>query len=430
MSVLKVKNVGKAYRNYRSEWHRFARWFGFSLKAVNETWVLQNINFNVQPGESIGIIGQNGAGKSTLLKIIVGTLMPTSGQVHVNGRIAAILELGMGFNPELTGQQNVRHAAALMGFSATDIEEAMPAIEAFADIGEYFDQPVRTYSSGMQVRVAFAVATTWRPDILIVDEALSVGDAYFQYKCYNRINKFKEAGMSLILVSHSVEDIVKHCDRSIYISNGKLISDGSPREISNIYLDAIFGRKETKQKTMIEIDIAKPDYWMSESVEDSFHLCRGYNKAEHRWGHGGASIIEYKIVSGGEEFPAKINSGSITDFYFKVRFDNDYDSVVPGFLIKTLDGVFLYGTNAFLASNQREIEAVEAETIKTYKFSIPLFLNEGNYLISFGISSGAPMSELVPLDRRYDSVIISIIIDQPFWGIANLNATYDCKGYS
>ncbi|MDH5479762.1 MAG: ABC transporter ATP-binding protein, partial [Nitrosomonas sp.] len=169
MSLLSIKNVGKAFVSYKSELYRFARWFGMPVKPSAEHWVIRHISFDIHSGEAIGIIGQNGAGKSTLLKMITGTLQPTEGQIQVNGRIAAILELGMGFNPELTGRQNVIHAAGLMGFNAEQVQQAMPDIETFAEVGEYFDEPVRTYSSGMQMRVAFAVATTYRPEILIVD---------------------------------------------------------------------------------------------------------------------------------------------------------------------------------------------------------------------------------------------------------------------
>ena len=174
MSLLAVSNLGKAFRVYKSEWHRFANWFGLKIRPAEEHWVLRHINFEINAGEAIGIVGQNGAGKSTLLKMITGTLQPTEGAIQINGRIAAILELGMGFNPELTGRQNVFHAAGLMGFNHEQISQVMSDIEAFAEIGDYFDQPVRVYSSGMQVRVAFAVATAYRPEILIVDEALSV----------------------------------------------------------------------------------------------------------------------------------------------------------------------------------------------------------------------------------------------------------------
>lgn len=189
MSLLTVKNLGKAYRVYASEFQRIGRWFGISTKPKEEHWVLKHVNFSIHAGEAIGIVGQNGAGKSTLLKMITGTLQPTEGNVQVNGRIAAILELGMGFTPDLTGRQNVYHAAGLMGFNADRIDEVIKEIEAFAEIGTYFDEPVRTYSSGMQMRVAFAVATAIRPEILIVDEALSVGDSYFQHKSFDQIGR-------------------------------------------------------------------------------------------------------------------------------------------------------------------------------------------------------------------------------------------------
>jgi len=235
MSLLSVSNVGKAFRSYHSEWHRFANWFGFKIKPAEEHWILRNINFEIRAGESIGIIGQNGAGKSTLLKMITGTLQPSEGGVNISGRIAAILELGMGFNPDLTGRQNALHAAGLMGFDAKKTESIMPEIEAFAEIGEYFDQPVRTYSSGMQMRVAFAVATVDMPELLIVDEALSVGDSYFQHKCFQRLKSYKEAGCSLLFVSHDISAIKNICERAILIANGQTMFDGSPEDAFDHY---------------------------------------------------------------------------------------------------------------------------------------------------------------------------------------------------
>ena len=195
--LLTVRELGKSFRDYGSEWRRFAAWFGLRVRIKSENWVLRDISFSVAPGESIGIVGQNGAGKSTLLKLITGTMKATTGTVAVHGRIAAILELGMGFDPDLSGRANVYHSAGLMGFSRRAIDGVIVDVETFAEIGEYFDEPARTYSSGMQMRVAFAVATAFRPDILIVDEALSVGDAYFQHKCFKRIREFREQGTSL-----------------------------------------------------------------------------------------------------------------------------------------------------------------------------------------------------------------------------------------
>ncbi len=205
--------------------------------------MLKHINFAIEPGEAIGIIGQNGAGKSTLLKMITGTLQPTQGRVQVNGRIAAILELGMGFNPELSGRQNVYHAAGLMGFDVQQINDVIGDIEAFAEIGEYFDEAVRTYSSGMQMRVAFAVATAFRPEILIVDEALSVGDSYFQHKSFERIREFQRLGTSLLIVSHDRGAIQSLCSRALLLENGSIIKDGPPEQVMDYY-NALIAEKE------------------------------------------------------------------------------------------------------------------------------------------------------------------------------------------
>ncbi len=423
MSLLSVQNVGKAFRTYSSEWKRFARWFGLKMKAVEEKWVLRNINFEIQPGESIGIIGQNGAGKSTLLKIITNTLRPSEGSVHVNGRVAAILELGMGFNPELSGRQNVSHAAGLMGFSAEQIQRAMPDIEAFAEIGEYFDEPVRTYSSGMQVRVAFAVATAFRPEILIIDEALSVGDAYFQAKCFARIKEFQKQGTSLILVTHSTEDIVKHCDRAIYLKNGQLIANDTPRIISNLYLDDLFGKSESVSNNENGSEQEANILGIMNDTNDIFHTRPGYRKDEHRWGNGGARIIDFLVRNETQDFPPVIKSNTKTEFYFKVVYDHNFNDITAGFLIKTHDGVFLYGTNSFLAGKGRQPVSVEKGEVTLFKFELPMDLNSGHYLISFGVSTG-PQEMLEPLDRRYDSVLLTVERTMGFWGITDLKAEF------
>ena len=219
--ILNINQVGKAYRSYGSEWRRVLTWFGAPFKPLTEHWTLQNISFQIKAGEAVGIVGQNGAGKSTLLKIITGTLKPSTGTVTHHGRIAAILELGMGFHPDLTGRQNAYHAAGLMGYTQDQIDSVINGIEQFAEINEYFDQPVRLYSSGMQVRVAFAVATAFRPDILIVDEALSVGDAYFQHKSFERIKQFRTQGTSLLFVSHDKAAVLALCDRAILLEEGQ-----------------------------------------------------------------------------------------------------------------------------------------------------------------------------------------------------------------
>ena len=242
---LRVEGVGKAYRVWGSEWLRAASWFGLPTRPREEHWVLRDVSFSIAPGEAVGVIGQNGAGKSTLLKLITGTAQPTEGRVTRTGRVAAILELGMGFNQDLTGRQNAFHSAGLMGYSQEQIAEAMPEIEAFAEIGEYFDEPVRTYSSGMQVRVAFAVATAFTPDLLIVDEALAVGDSYFQHKSFDRMRRFREEGTSIMLVSHSPSDVKALCDRVILLDKGQVLKDGAPDEVIDFY-NALIARKENE----------------------------------------------------------------------------------------------------------------------------------------------------------------------------------------
>ncbi|MCE4369480.1 ABC transporter ATP-binding protein [Xanthomonas hortorum] len=419
--VMKVEGVGKAYRVWSSQWLRAASWFGAPVRPREEHWILRNVSISIKSGETVGVVGRNGAGKSTLLKLITGTVQPTEGRIVRSGHIAAILELGMGFNPDLTGRQNAYHSAGLMGYSQQQIDSAMAGIEEFAEVGEYFDEPVRTYSSGMQVRVAFAVATAFRPDVLIVDEALSVGDAYFQAKCFKRVQAFKEQGTTLILVSHAVGDIVKHCDRVLFIKDGGVYADGPAREISNLYLDELFGRTSNAGLSPGHVSAeVMPD----QGAEDVFHTRHGYNRGEHRWGQGGAKIIDYAVVSGGERFPARIESGAVTNFYMKVVFERDFDNVVPGFLLKTLEGLFLYGTNSFLSSDGREVIAPRAGDIVTCHFSLPMSVNEGHYMVSLGISSGDPLAELVPLDRRYDAILLDVSRPMQFWGIVDLKAEF------
>ncbi|WP_029413511.1 ABC transporter ATP-binding protein [Paracidovorax oryzae] len=425
MNALVISGVNKAFKRYRGKWARMREWLS-GVPGHEKFWVLKDINIVVKKGESVGIVGVNGAGKSTLLKIITGTTQPTSGRVEVHGRVAALLELGMGFHPDFTGRQNVYMAGQLLGLRSDEITQCMPAIEQFAEIGDYMERPLRTYSSGMQLRLAFSVATAVRPDLLIVDEALTVGDAYFQAKCYQRIAEYKEQGMTLLLVSHSPGDLVKHCDRAILLKDGGVKRDGTARSVTNEYLDELFGKKSkyadhgAAEKSLQE-EILSGD-------ADVFSTRSGYNVNEHRWGHGGAAIVDYFFSSAGKEYPSRIESNAEVEFYFKVRFDERFENVVPGFLIKTLEGIFIYGTNSYIASGKIEEIPADPGDTKLFKFALPLRLNEGYYLISFGISSGSPLQELQPIDRRYDSVMIHVGRDSPLSGIVDFNASFTCVG--
>ena len=427
-----VKNVGKAYKYYDSKWKRiFEKLTPGKAILHSKKWVLRNISFTINPGESVGIVGVNGAGKSTLLKLLTGTTQPTEGTIQICGRVAALLELGMGFHPDFIGRQNVYMSGLMMGLSREQISHLMPEIESFADTGNYIDQPVRIYSSGMQMRLAFSVATAYRPDILIVDEALSVGDSRFQAKCFSRIAEFKKAGTTLLLVSHSASDIVRHCDRAIFLKNGSIELDGSSRDVTNRYMDELFGK--TNSLSEYKKNSTEPKNSMAlfkdadpTETKEFYHTRPGYRPEEYRWGQGGARIIDYTIQVNGKHYPSNIESNQLTDFYIKVFFEQSYDNIVPGILIKTLDGIFLYGTNSFLASEGKDEIGVKSGDIKIFKFSFPLDLNSGDYMLSFGVSAGNPQSEMIPLDRRYDSVILHVRKKMEFWGIIDLKSSFSC----
>ncbi len=244
MTHILVSGVGKAYKIYQRKVHRLLEWMIPGIQPQHSLkWILKDINFEINEGEAVGIIGINGAGKSTLLKLITGTAKPTTGNIDISGRVAAMLELGMGFHADFTGRQNVYMSGQLLGLSVEQINQLMPEIESFAEIDEYIDQPVRVYSSGMQVRLAFSVATAIRPDILIIDEALSVGDAYFQHKSFERIREFRRKGTTLLLVSHDKQAIQSICDRAILLNQGEVAMEGEPEAVMDFY-NALLADKE------------------------------------------------------------------------------------------------------------------------------------------------------------------------------------------
>lgn len=361
--LLAVRGLGKAFRDYGSEWRRFATWLGLRVQAKTEAWVLRAVSFSVARGESIGIVGQNGAGKSTLLKLITGTLRGTEGTITVRGRIAAILELGMGFSPDLSGRENVRHTAGLMGFSHEDITGAMAAIEGFAEIGEYFDQPVRTYSSGMQMRVAFAVATAFRPDILIVDEALSVGDSYFQHKCFKRIREFREQGTSLLIVSHDAGAVQNLCDRALLLDSGVLIKDGDPAEVMDLY-NALIAERENSTITI------------------SNHAS---GRVQTVSGSGEASIESIVLVNATDEPAEFVDVGEAATLVVRVIAHEDIPRLVLGYMIKDRLGQPVFGTNSH--HTKQALNDVRAGQRIEYRISFPMNFGQGSYSVSTALVS-------------------------------------------
>jgi lipopolysaccharide transport system ATP-binding protein len=361
-ALLEIRELGKAYRRYRNELMRVASWFS-RVPPQEETWILRDINFDVAQGEAVGIVGQNGAGKSTLLKMITGTLRPSEGYIRTHGRVAAILELGMGFNGELTGRQNVLHSAGLMGFTHAQISAAMDDIEAFAEVGEYFDKPMRVYSSGMQMRVAFSVATAFRPDILIVDEALSVGDAYFQHKSFDRIREFQRQGTSLLIVSHDKAAIQSLCDRAILLEQGRVLQDGQPQDIMDYY-NAIIAQKENAQ---VEVT----------------PLASG--QIQTRSGTGEATVTQISLHATNGNPLEVVDVGQEVELRIDIAIHADLPELVVGYKLKDRVGQEIFGTNTW-HTHQVERELTAGEVLN-YRMRFKANLGPGSYSVSTSLHS-------------------------------------------
>lgn len=392
--VLEIRDIGKAYRDYGGEWRRVLSWFGLPLKPREEHQTLKDISFAIQPGEAVGIVGQNGAGKSTLLKIITGTLKPSTGSVIARGRIAAILELGMGFHPDLTGRQNAYHAAGLMGYSREQIDAVMSDIEAFAEIGDYFDEPVRTYSSGMQMRVAFSVATAIRPDILIIDEALSVGDAYFQHKCFRRIREYKEQGTTLLFVSHDPAAVRTLCTRALLLDHGRLLRVGSPDEVLDYYNALIAHTEEMREITQ--------------------------TGGVTRSGSGVARIVSANI-SGRDGPRTMFISGEPAFIETVLELKHPLEDLTLGILIRDRLGNEVFGTNSFnLGIPLHTLTGVPGE--RRIVFEIPeLNLGPGSY--SLTVALHASFNHTAGNYDWWDGALVFEVVcpvDRPFIGVAAL----------
>lgn len=364
MGSIVVSNLGKAYKQYPTRWSRLGEWL-LPLRGPRHKlkWVLTDINFQVSPGEAVGLIGINGAGKSTLLKLITGTTQPTTGSVWMEGRVAALLELGMGFHPDFTGRQNVYMAGQLLGMTVDEISALMPQIEAFADIGDYMDQPVRVYSSGMQMRVAFSVATARRPDILIVDEALSVGDAYFQHKSFDRIRQFRKEGTTLLLVSHDKQAIQSVCDRAILLDGGRLAKQGKPEEIMDYY-NAMIAERENETVRLNET---------------------GDGKVQTISGTGEATVSDIALRDELGERVEVVDVGAAVTLEVKVKVKAPIPRMVLGYMIKDRLGQPMYGTNTHL--KQLPLEDVAAGEEVVYRFAFPMNLGPGTYSVATAIVS-------------------------------------------
>ncbi len=364
MGSITVTNLGKAYKQYPTRWSRLMEWLTPSHKPRHTLkWVLQDINFTVNPSEAVGIIGINGAGKSTLLKMITGTTQPTTGGVHITGRVAALLELGMGFHPDFTGRQNAFMAGQLLGYSVEEIARLMPEIEAFAEIGEYIDQPVRVYSSGMQMRLAFSVATAHRPDVLIVDEALSVGDAYFQHKSFDRIREFRKQGSTLLIVSHDKGAIQSICDRAILLNAGKLAMEGEPEAVMDYYNAMLADNQNQTVKQEVTVD----------------------GKIQTISGTGEATVADIALLDLNGNRVEMVDVGQPVTLQVLVKTNCHIERLVLGYGIKDRLGQVVYGTNTDL--KQQVLENVPAASSIRFDIAFPANLGPGNYSVQTALCS-------------------------------------------
>lgn len=411
--VISVKDVSKVYKMFKKPAERVIDALHLMpWKKVPEHHALHDVSFDVYQGETIGIIGTNGSGKSTILKIITGVLHQTKGEVNVNGRISALLELGAGFNREYTGIENIYLNGTMIGFSKEEIDAKLQDILDFADIGDFVYQPVKTYSSGMFIRLAFAVAINIEPEILIVDEALAVGDVFFQAKCYRKFDEFKKMGKTILFVSHDLSSISKYCDRVVLLNKGVKLGEGKPKEMIDIYKQVLVGQyEEDKQEAQKESE-GKDVSGVSDNPE---LLEYGSKKAE---------ITECYITDDKGRKTTAIIKGSPFTIHMKVAFAERVQAPIFAFTIKNVKGTEITGTNSMF--EKAFMEAVDKDVCKEVTFTQTMNLQGGDYLLSLGLT-GYEGSDFTVYHRLYDAINISVISDKDTVGFYDMNSVVEVK---
>lgn len=421
-AVIQVKDLEKAYKLYDKPSDRLKEALGLSRKKrYKEHYALKGVDLEIYRGETVGIIGTNGSGKSTILKIITGVLNPTSGTVKVDGRISALLELGAGFNMEYNGIENIYLNGTMMGFSKKEIDAKMDDILNFADIGDYVNQPVKTYSSGMFVRLAFAVAINIEPEILIVDEALSVGDVFFQAKCYHKFEEFKEMGKTIVFVSHDLSSISKYCDRVVLLNQGVKLGEGSPKEMIDAYKQVLVG-----QYPLPEND--SQNLLNDGAIESAAALAGGkkevkqdlvVNPALLEYGTRAAVIEKYKITDDIGRDTGAVLKGKKCSISMTVRFEEDIEAPIFAFTIKNIKGVEITGTNTMV--EKAFLESVKAGTVMEITFTQKMNLQGGEYLLSLGVT-GFEKEDFRVYHRLYDVMNMTVISDKDTVGYYDMNS--------
>jgi len=422
-TVISVKNVSKKFKLYNSPKDRLKEAFHPRRKKYHQDfWALRDISFDVPKGTTMGIIGQNGCGKSTLLQIICGILRASSGHVKTNGRISALLELGAGFNPDFTGRQNVYMSGALKGFTKKEMDERFDDIVSFANIGDFIEQPVKTYSSGMYVRLAFACAVNVDPDILVIDEALAVGDDMFKRRCYRKLEDFKEQGKTILFVSHSLGTITSICDRAVLLDKGKIVQIGKPKDVVNTYSKFLAEREDAYAKRVVAEKNKK-----KKQEDERIQKPREASASEYRFGTGEAELVDVKIVNK--------KSGPVTILEFgenyivkaKAFFKKDMEEPVIGFMVKTLSGLEIFGTSTLISD--RSIGPVKAGTVVEAEFEYKMHLNPGSYSLTSSIAEFTSTDRLFH-DRRMDVIVFKVIGIPKSYGLFNMDTSIRLKIYN
>ncbi len=431
--AIRIRDVSKMYKLYDRNRDRVMEALGLSKKKLyHEHYALNHMNFDVKKGECVGLIGTNGAGKSTVLKIITGVLNPTDGDVEIEGRISALLELGAGFNMEYSGIENVYLNGTMMGYTREEIDAKMEDILNFADIGDFVYQPVKTYSSGMFVRLAFAVAINIDPEILVVDEALSVGDVFFQAKCYQKFDEFKKAGKTILFVSHDLGSIAKYCDRVILLNKGEKLAEGSPKDMIDLYKKILTGSEEDKKEVEEvasepeeeEVAVAAPKKDGKYSVCDPVPGCDWkkhftINPNVNEYGNHDAEIIDFCIEDETGKLTDAIIKGTEFTIKTKVRFNETVKDPIFTYTFKTVRGIDVTGTNTMYEKKSVPLAKKGEEYVVSYKQKMDL--QGGEYLLSMSCT-GYVDGNLTAYHRCYDLISVNVISDKNTVGFYDMNS--------
>lgn len=414
--ILRVSNLSKAYRLYNTKGDRLREALSLTNKQYSQTfYALNDVSFNVHRGETVGIIGCNGSGKSTVLKIITGVLNATSGEIDVRGRISALLELGAGFNMEYTGIENIYLNGTMIGMTKEEVDARLQDILDFADIGNFVYQPCKTYSSGMFVKLAFAVAINIDPEILIVDEALSVGDIFFQAKCFRKFESFKEMGKTILFVSHDLDSVSKYCDRVIVMHKGQVIQEGPPKEMIDLYKQILVNQYDTNPVEDSQSADTQETATSAVCWKDRMEL----NEKVLAYGDNSAEIIDFAIVDSKGRITNTIGKGESFEVRMKIKFNRRIPDPIFAFTFKNLKGTEICGTNT--TYEKIAIPDKDAGEVQSVSFTQKMDLNGGQYLLSLGCT-GFEQNDFVVYHRLYDVCSVAVVSDKHSVGFYDMNS--------